>query len=219
MRFSFIGFLLPFVAGAVSAVGCSGFSSSSESTTTDGGGMLDASASPDALDDATSTNASDSAPPTPIQCGDSGSAKRVFITRKPHTGAYGDAGVADADALCNALAKTNSISGTWKAYLSLKGTSADARMSVCPRYSLTGNLALIPDGGGYSNPIAIDVAEDKTTLSGAAEVWMASTDADCNGWTSGDDAAVGGSVTTNNFGDPPLPIACSREARVYCFEQ
>jgi hypothetical protein len=149
--------------------------------------------------------------------------KRVFVTSGLFTGdlagegAASD-GIAGADSLCSAAAKTAGLTGTWLAWVSTSTTDAASRIDVTAiRVQLDGRKVLkpsVPNGLVAVAPLTMDEKGHSLPTAGYGnfEVWTAtdalghyetgkpitgsSTDNACAAWTQGSSklSAVEGSL-------------------------
>lgn len=157
--------------------------------------------------------------------------KIVFATSTTHDGNLG--GLSGADAICQSRAASQSIAGTFRAWLSTPTTSADARLthSTTP-YILRNSAVVAADWDDLTDGTLnwpINLTETLVVLP-AASAWSASTASgsyastagSCMDWTSnfGANNAVFGDVqstsatwTIQSFG------ACSQARHLYCIQQ
>ena len=167
-------------------------------------------------------------------CTNGGCDPAVFVTSKEYTGKIGNGGVAAADQECAALAAAAGVPGTFQAWLSGAGAlppaTRFANKSSRPYRMLDGRpVAAHFEALTIDLEHSISVTEKRADI-GFSFVWTATnkygTEAvgggDCAGWTSDDPTAKGWAGESDDFnyewtafGD----IACSKLARLYCFEQ
>jgi hypothetical protein len=152
---------------------------------------------------------------------------RAFVSSITHSGNLG--GVAGADALCNTLATTAKLGGTYRAWVSVTGADAiDHVTSTGPWHLVTGELvapnkAMLTSGSlkhlidkdekGATPPLA----EDRTwTATGANGRYVGP---DCAQWT-GAGSGLAGEARNNNAGKwtDLASEACASVNRIYCFE-
>lgn len=163
-------------------------------------------------------------------------AKRMFITSTTTTGSITSGaltGLAAADAICNSLAATANITGTYKAWMSSGAASAASRLTHFngPYYRLNNGQPLLvaTNWDDLVDGISVAIATDENgTIRGNEFVYTgtngdgtAST-ATCVNWTSGsqNDNGTGGyssSGTTAWTNDGTL--TCQAAYRFYCVEQ
>jgi hypothetical protein len=162
-------------------------------------------------------------------CGGDGSCT-VFQSSSYHNGNMG--GIGGADAICQSLANSAGLTGTFKAWLSNSTSSPATRFThaTVPYVLVTGtqiaaNWADLVDG-------TIGAAIDRTengTLSAGIHVWtstLADGTADgttqCNDWTAttGPLSTKGSSLsTTATWTAMAFLFSCSNTQPIYCFEQ
>jgi hypothetical protein len=157
--------------------------------------------------------------------------KRVFVTSHAEDGDFG--GVAHADSLCQSVAAGESLGGTWRAWLSQSGSSAQSRLDhgTLP-YQLLDGRQIAADwsdltDGTLAHPI--DVDETGTPVAGTWEVWTgtnpsgATNSYTCSGWQSatGEALAIIGLTNTADDGwTVQYQQFCDRtNVHFYCIEQ
>jgi len=199
-----------------------------DSSTSDATVLSDAS---EAIDSAPASDAAaDSSAPKP---------KRVFVSSGVFTGdlktaGAGASGPEGADKLCNGLASTATLGGTWKAWISTASAKASSRLVDVGGWHL-----VTPDGSvgalvfsnlaatASASAVAIDRNENGADVGMGYPVWTGTrANGDpgdtCTDWTSEAPAASGtrgasnGTVvwTENNASAP-----CNDKKAIYCFEQ
>lgn len=157
-----------------------------------------------------------------------GSAKRVFVTSLAY-----DATVAPT--VCQSVADSAGLGGTWVAWLSEKYTTEsypaiDTVKGTGPWKLLTGETAFANHGQLATAPsVMIDVTEMGTKLDvNASQVWTGTATGgqpdglDCGGWSSNSGASyglVGSFASPATWTDSGSSAACSYANHVYCFEQ
>ncbi|MBX3230925.1 MAG: hypothetical protein KIT84_36310 [Labilithrix sp.] len=160
-------------------------------------------------------------------------AHRVFVTSTQHTANI--AGATGADAECERLASARNLGGTWRAWLSVSGSSASSRLvhATIPYRLLDGRIVAndwtdLTDGAIRTT---IDVDETRQRLTEAREVWTGTS-------TGGNLFNGGGCVNFSSASNGSFPVAvgvtsstsadwtyiylqeCNRtDPRLYCFEQ
>jgi len=165
--------------------------------------------------------------------------KRVFVTSTTYSGnllqAAGAAdGLAAGDKLCTQAAQAAALGGTWKAWLSVKGTDAKTRMAgvVGGWYLLDGTKVFNNAANLTTQPLAnIRMTEQKTVINSGTSVWTgtlnggAAGPSNCLDWTAtigpmgtSPVATIGDAVFASNWTDGST-LFCSSSARLYCFEQ
>jgi hypothetical protein len=168
--------------------------------------------------------------PAPL-CG-SGECRAVFLS--PPFGVAELAGVAAADARCQALASAADLGGTFRAWLSDDATSPSARFThAAVPYRLVNGTTI---ANGYTDLTdgslahAIDADVHGATIAGVDEVWTG-TSADgtsegssCASWTNATSSTPHAVVGVTNATDASFTEIyyqfCDRTGlRLYCFEQ
>ena len=157
---------------------------------------------------------------------------RAFVTNSTYNGNLG--GVSGADSKCQTAAAGNaSLNGTWKAWVSVSGNNASARLSHSSvEYRLVDNQTKIADDWSDLTDGALDAPINMSELGQfviAGSVWTGTditgtaTLSNCLNWSS-TMASINGnggltssalSAWTTNLLNP----ACSSQLRIYCFEQ
>ena len=163
----------------------------------------------------------------------------VFVTSSKHTGNLG--GLAVADAICQNLASTAGLPGTYQAWLSTSGASPSTRFtkSTGPYTLVDGTIVTdswndLTDLVGLPLKHPINKTQTGSVLSGGPStlVWtgtMADGKADtsdtnyCENWTSavanGTNNAVAGYFTTDANWTESVSDECNQEHYLYCFQQ
>lgn len=174
-------------------------------------------------------------PPTPTF-------KRVFVTSTIHNGnllAQGRAitpavtsGLEGAGSICQSLADTAGLGGTWKAWLSSStqnaiGSIPDSEYRLVDgttviAYSKTG----LVDGTPIANPINMDengaLSGDFVWTSTKSDGTVKSVVSTCDDWedgSSGKNGFLGNTTSTLEWTDENFGSACNISRRLYCFEQ
>lgn len=146
-----------------------------------------------------------------------------------------------ADAICQNLASTAGLPGTYQAWLSTSGASPSTRFtkSIGPYTLVDGTLVTdswtdLTDHIGYPLKQPINKTQTGEVVSGGQSnlVWtgtIANGTADsqgrsfCRNWTSAvlddDEAVVAGSITTDAGWTESVMDYCNQEHRLYCFQQ
>ncbi len=156
----------------------------------------------------------------------------VFVTSTVQSGDFG--GVQGGDAICQDLADTAGLAGTYRAWLSDSSRS--------PLSSLAGNLPyLLVDGTEiavgtedlFDSSLGADINLDELgalvpTPAQPDNVWTGtnangtSRGANCSGWTSADPNDDGHAGKTNRSNDDWTSAdneSCDQQLRLFCFEQ
>ncbi|HEY2388611.1 MAG TPA: hypothetical protein VGK30_16770 [Candidatus Binatia bacterium] len=155
--------------------------------------------------------------------------KRVFVTSTATQGAFN--GTSGADSMCASLASAASLSGTFKAWLSVTGDGPSTRFTQASvPYALVDGTIVANDWSDLTDASlahAIDIDETGAAVS-AADVWTSTTTGgnpatpDCNGFTSasGGQTAICGNtgLKTGGWTNNSIP-SCNLSLRLYCFEQ
>ncbi len=166
--------------------------------------------------------------------------KRVFVSSKTYSGDLKTAGAGvngpdGADKLCNALATTANLGGTWKAWISVTGTKAASRLGE------VGGWHLIGAGGAAGGLVFADLAATKLAAARAINrtesgdtvvgmvypVWTGTLEngtvgQTCTDWTSAAAAKTGTRGASNGtigWTEHALPGSCDEKKAIYCFEQ
>ncbi len=170
--------------------------------------------------------------PRNVKCHEEPLGNIVFVTSTVQNGNLG--GLAGADAICNGLASTAGLAGTYVAWLST--TTVDAR----DRLTEPGGAGFVrTDGAVVATSIAdlldnslaspIQLDENGTDI-GAESVWTGTYSGGvaasplaielCSDWTSGGSHAggIGASDETDGTWSLTVPSICSLERHLYCFE-
>jgi hypothetical protein len=154
---------------------------------------------------------------------------RVFLTSTLQEGDLG--GLAGADALCNNLASTASLGGTWVAWLSTSTVDAVDRLTATGPFVraaqtstvLADDISDLTDGSLYQ---AVELDENGSTA--LQFVWTGTlgdgtrSEKHCGDWAG---IANFGSTGTPYSGSewtssvPEESTSCSSNCRLYCFEQ
>ena len=208
-------------AGSAGTSGSSGAEAGTDAIT-----VLDTGANDAPRDEPTSRDAG-------VLC-EGGVCKRVFVSSQPSSSGANLGGLTGADALCQSVANTNQLGGTWKAWLSDPTTSAAARLThaAVPYVLLDGSTVAADWTALTSGTLAhtINVSEDGTVHTAILEVWTATTSGgaysgrSCSAWTSNAPGAttadVGLSSQTNGDWTNRYQQYCDRtNVHLYCFEQ
>lgn len=162
----------------------------------------------------------------------------VFASSQQYTGNLG--GLAGADAKCNALAAEAKLPGSYKAWLSVKDSSASQRLFHSDKpYIRTDGVEIASDwkglvSGGLLAPLNHD---EKNMVVGFGAntcdksdslVWTATDalgnaqDSTCNAWLTQSQMSNGGAGNLNALDSGwsiGCSLACSVKARLYCFQQ
>jgi hypothetical protein len=150
--------------------------------------------------------------------------KRVFVTSTAYTGSV-------AAGVCNNVAQSVNLGGTWVPWLSRTGsTSADAIDVVTgngPWVRLDGMVAFANHAQLATAPsVPLAITEKNAPLpAGDDEVWTGTltggmhSGSDCGGWTANSLSASYGLVSTSEWTAQGSTTSCSYALHVYCFEQ
>lgn len=152
---------------------------------------------------------------------------RAFVTSTTTNGNLG--GLAGADAKCAALATARGFTGTFRAWLSVEGTTAASRItSAGPWHLVTGELVAATKAELVSGTLQHAVNKDETgKVAPLAEdrAWTATNAAgayagpSCSGWTStGGGGVVGEAEHKDGKWTALTAEACTEVNRLYCFE-
>jgi hypothetical protein len=173
--------------------------------------------------------------------------KRIFVSSESYTGNLG--GLTGADSLCQQLATTAKLGGTYKAWLSSTTTSASARLThATVPYVLVNGVVVAQDWTGLTSgtllsPIDVNEGGGPAPMellmcgqSNASVVWTATSTsgmlgttqgATCADWTSSTTttgAVLGFADRTDNGWTAACSAGsgstiCSGNAALYCLEQ
>lgn len=166
----------------------------------------------------------------PVDCGPC----RVFVTSTTQDGNLG--GLAGADALCQNLAASANLPGTYRAWLSDDAQSPSTRFSQSSGpYALLNGVTIATSwtdltDGTLAAPITL--AENGATFDGLAQRAWTNTlangtgggtlDENCAGWTTGANGSDGDegqvAATSDNWTDFASGT-CNNEFHLYCFQQ
>ncbi|MCY1054028.1 DUF4215 domain-containing protein [Nannocystis sp. SCPEA4] len=164
--------------------------------------------------------------------------RRVFVSSKEYKGDLG--GIAGADALCQTLADSKSLGGTWKAWITADAgpdSSPSVRFvhSAGPYILLDQAQTKIADNwtdltdGSLDAPIA--VYENGQNAGGETLVWTNTLSSgtgfvglqDCVGWENSTNTAQGfqgdRTRTDGAWSNTNLFDGCDKTKRLFCFEQ
>ncbi|MFT4040073.1 MAG: DUF1554 domain-containing protein [Thermomicrobiales bacterium] len=168
----------------------------------------------------------------PVDCGPC----RVFVSSSTHTGNLG--GLSGADTICQSLATTAGLTGTYKAWLSDDSQSPSTRFATSTgAYALVNGATIASSwadltDGELAAPVA--VTEQGAVLSdNALRSWTNTLangtrggvfDVNCNGWTTGaaDVSGDGGQVTSASVNWTRFTSGtCNNSSKfhLYCFQQ
>lgn len=151
--------------------------------------------------------------------------KRVFVTSQAYAGSV-------ADSICQTVADSVSLGGTWVAWLSSANSTTpdaiDRIKGTGPWVLLDGTVAFANHAQlGTSPTAAIMVTETGQKLPGPVSVWTGTLSGgvhsgqDCAGWATTSSSYAGeiGSTTVGAWTASGQAFQCSDTERVYCFEQ
>jgi hypothetical protein len=162
-----------------------------------------------------------------------GSPRVIFATSTVQNGNRG--GLAGADAICNGLASTAGLAGTFQAWLADSSDSPSTRESqVGAPYIRTDGATVADDWTDLTDgtiDVAINRNENDTALTGETFVWTnvaavgagADATAHCNDWTS-TSTVIGGrrgvaTSATSSWTQVGSGGFCNTGQRLYCVEQ
>lgn len=155
-------------------------------------------------------------------------AKRVFVTSEKTTGDMN--GLMKGDQMCMAAAASETLGGTWVAWLSIQnGPNAISRISHNGPWYLVdkSTMAVASRTQLNSNGITHAIDKDETGATVANEsVWTGTRGGnffnnDCNGWNVSTPITGGTTGRTNTNGTgwtAQTAVACASQLRIYCFE-
>jgi hypothetical protein len=170
--------------------------------------------------------------PPPPTCGYGGPCL-VFVTSGEFAGNLG--GLAGADAICQGLADTNGLPGTYRAWLSDETGSPSTRFAPSPGpYVLRNGTVVANDWADLTDgPLLapIEITEQQSAVVGG-RTWsnterdglpLLSNQKHCNNWTSAADPFIGhfGRAFASNaeWTDSGNHLPCEQTAHLYCFQQ
>ncbi len=155
---------------------------------------------------------------------------RMFVTQSTFGANFGS--IAAADARCRAAADAAALPGHFRAWLSVAGSSASARLEhvAGPIYRMDGSVprVIASNWDDLVDGVSVAIATDEYGVPHPnAYVWTGTTDAgaatgsDCAGWTSSSAAtfATSGNASAAAFSTFFGAQACNRSHRLYCLEQ
>jgi cysteine-rich repeat protein len=164
--------------------------------------------------------------------------KTVFLTSQAHAGDLG--GLAGADSACQLSADSESLGGTYKAWLSDSTTSVAERFSQGGIYKLVDGTPVASSWDDLTDGLlghAINMDETGATVSGQfppTGVWTntdpqgniianGSYSNSCQDWSTNNSyyhGFIGGWTYSNHaWTNPNYNVQCSAYQRLYCFEQ
>ncbi|MBU0946679.1 MAG: hypothetical protein KJ804_11950 [Proteobacteria bacterium] len=162
--------------------------------------------------------------------------KSVFVTSTTHSGNLG--GLAGADTICQNLATSAGLPGTYMAWLSDRTDSPSTRFTKYNdrRYILTNGTTIADNwtdltDGSINAPISINENQDTVQESGVwtntyadgtrYSQWDPTNYYDCGNWTvTGETGARGYTGSTDTtWSRQTSVIACFTNYPIYCFQQ
>jgi hypothetical protein len=150
--------------------------------------------------------------------------KRLFITSTAYAGTV-------AASVCDNVAKSVNLTGTWKAWVSYTSVSTFDAIDVIegtgPWVLLDGTVAFANHAQLATAPsVLIDISETGQKLPGPLSVWTGTLTGgvhsgdDCNNWSSSTlVGSVGETSSTASWTSNGNRQTCTNIAHVYCFEQ
>jgi len=172
--------------------------------------------------------------PAPQWCTDMGcrDALRVFVTSSTTDGTFG--GLAAADTICQGLADTAGLGGTYQAWLSdgvddpttrlTRSTDGYARVDGTLVARDWAHITSTDPGGTTTLLAPINLDETGATLT-CSSAWSAvapdgvgSTN-NCGGWTGGSTGSAGRFCEVSSGWTRAIGTGCTAEFHLYCFEQ